>query len=137
MRRSRIIAALSVAFAALVGGAAAKREGWNGTTGTIVRPAPAVTAEWLVFEVAGCLYCEALKRDVLPRWKASPLSARAPMRFVDLNEVDTEKLALRGALRVVPTAILMREGREIDRIAGLVAPQHFMIMAARLVEQID
>lgn len=97
--------------------------------------APAGTLELLVFEVEGCTYCDVMRRDVLPRYRSAPVGAEAPMRFVDINKVDTDTLALRGALRVVPTVVLMKDGKEVERIDGYTGPETFFQLVARMLDK--
>lgn len=97
--------------------------------------APKGDLELLVFEVEGCVFCEVMRRDVLPRYRATSSGAQAPMRFVDMNQVDTDKLALRGAVEVVPTAILMKNGKEVERIERYFGPEMFFQLVARMIEK--
>lgn len=91
--------------------------------------------ELLVFEVEGCVYCDVMRRDVLPRYRTTPTGEQAPMRFVDINKVDTDKLALRGALQVVPTAVLMKDGKEVERIERYFGPEMFFQLVERMIEK--
>jgi thioredoxin-related protein len=91
--------------------------------------------ELLVFEVEHCRYCDVLKRDVLPRYRAAPLGSQAPMRFIDLNRIDTRTLSLREEVRMVPTTVLMKDGREVERIDGYTGPDLFLTLVARMIER--
>jgi thioredoxin-related protein len=85
-------------------------------------PEPAVTGirlEILVFEAEACAYCEIFRRDVAPRYRFAPISAQAPLRFIDIGKVDVEKMGLTARLDVLPTTVLMKGGREVERITGL------------------
>jgi thioredoxin-related protein len=95
---------------------------------------PASTFEVLVFEVEGCRYCDMLRRDVLPRWRSGTMGAEAPLRFIDINRVDIGKLALRGEVRMVPTVVLMKDGREVDRIDGYTGAEQFFQLIGRMLE---
>jgi thioredoxin-related protein len=86
---------------------------------------PTSGKELLVFEVDGCTYCAVFRRDVLARYQRSPLNSEAPLRFVDLNKTDDEHYALNGRIAMVPTAVLMSQGREVDRLAGYWGPDNF------------
>ena len=99
--------------------------------------APATPLELLVFEVEGCDFCEVFRRDVLPQYKAAPAAARAPIRFVDINKVDTDKMALRTSVTTVPTIVLMQDGREFDRITGYVGPSNFFRMISYMLDRIE
>ena len=93
--------------------------------------------ELIVFEVDGCDYCEVFRRDVLPQYKAAPVATRAPIRFVDINKVEIEKMSLRGSVTSVPTVVLMQDGREFDRITGYVGPSNFFHMIVYMLDRID
>ena len=87
--------------------------------------AGAATMELLVFESARCAYCPLIRRDVLPRYRLSPRAAAVPMRFINLDEIDPDRLNLRQPLTIMPTIILMRDGAEVDRIGGYIGPELF------------
>jgi thioredoxin-related protein len=98
---------------------------------------PGSGKELLVFEVEGCTYCAVFRRDVLARYQRSPLNTEAPLRFVDLNKTSEERYALNGRIAMVPTAVLMSEGREVDRLAGYWGPDNFFKLMAGLLARAD
>lgn len=89
--------------------------------------------ELLVFEHPDCTYCQAFRSRVAPRYQASPQAAEAPLRFVDISRSDTGRLALKSPIAMVPTAVLMKDGREVDRIAGYWAPDNFFKMVTYII----
>lgn len=98
---------------------------------------PPTGLEMLVFERQPCVYCDLFRREILPRYKASPPAARAPMRFVDIDYVDLETLGLRTRLTTIPTAVLMKNGAEVDRITGYTGPETFFQLIRRLLSRAD
>jgi thioredoxin-related protein len=91
-------------------------------------PGPAPTGprlEILVFETESCTYCEIFRRDVAPRYRFAPLSAQAPLRFIDIGKVDVDKIGLSSRLHILPTTVLMKDGREVERIPGLTAAETY------------
>jgi thioredoxin-related protein len=85
-------------------------------------PEPAVTGarlEILVFEAEACAYCEIFRRDVAPRYRFAPMASQAPLRFIDIGKVDVDKIGLAARLDILPTTVLMKGGREVERITGL------------------
>jgi thiol-disulfide isomerase/thioredoxin len=86
--------------------------------------------ELVVFEHPDCSYCPAFRRNVAQRYQASSQSADAPLRFVDVAAPDAGRFELKLPISVVPTAVLVRNGREVDRIAGYWAPDNFLKMIA-------
>lgn len=81
--------------------------------------------EILVMEVPGCKYCPLFREHVLPAYTASPRARDMPIRFVDVSAADTSKLKLTSPIETVPTAVLMRNNKEIGRIEGYVGPSDF------------
>jgi thioredoxin-related protein len=60
-----------------------------------------------------------------------------PLRFVDIAETDTADFALQSSIEQVPTAVLMKEGNEIGRIAGYWAPSNFFRLLAYMLARIE
>ena len=56
------------------------------------------------------------------------------MRFVDVGDLDALKLGLNTRIDTVPTTLVMVDGVEADRIAGYWAPDMFMRMIVRMIE---
>jgi thioredoxin-related protein len=81
--------------------------------------------EILVFETEACTYCEIFRRDVAPRYRFAPLATHAPLRFIDIAKVDVDKIGLTARLDVLPTTVLMKDGKEVERITGLTAAETY------------
>ncbi|HRK17632.1 MAG TPA: hypothetical protein PK970_01635 [Hyphomicrobiaceae bacterium] len=99
-------------------------------------PAPS-RYEILVFEKAGCRYCEVFRADVATRYKDLPQASKMPMRFLDVEKVDIGALGLRDGLTLVPTAVVMRDGAEVDRIQGLTSAQNFLLLLQHIAGPLD
>jgi thioredoxin-related protein len=95
--------------------------------------APAGSIELIIFEHTDCVYCRVFRRDVLPKYKNSVTGASLPLRFVDIEKSDTSALGLKGRIHVVPTAVLMKEGAEVDRIVGYWGPDNFFKLLAQIL----
>lgn len=81
--------------------------------------------ELLIFEHPDCTYCKVFRSRVAPKYRQSPQEAEAPLRFVDVTGTDTDRLSLKEPISMVPTAVVMKNGREIDRIAGYWGADNF------------
>jgi thioredoxin-related protein len=91
-------------------------------------PEPALNGarlEILVFETEACTYCEIFRRDVAPRYRFAPLASQAPLRFIDIGKVDVDKIGLAARLDILPTTVLMKDGKEVERITGLTAAETY------------
>ena len=89
--------------------------------------------ELLVFEADHCGYCEIFRRDIEPGYRLAPLAATAPLRFIDIGKVDLDKLGLTARLDVLPTTVLMKDGREVERITGLTAPSTYYVLIKHMI----
>ncbi len=93
------------------------------------KPAAAISPyELIVFEVDGCTYCQDFRLQIVPLYTSSPLGREAPMRFVNVSRSDETKMGISTAITIAPTVVLMRDGREVDRIVGYPGPLNFMKM---------
>jgi hypothetical protein len=124
MRRlSVVVRSLAVSAAVLSAGLVFGAFGSRpGNAARDLAPEPARTGarlEILVFEAEACTYCEIFRRDVAPRYRFAPISSQAPLRFIDIGKVDVDKIGLTTRLDVLPTTVLMKGGREVERITGL------------------
>ena len=83
-------------------------------------PADGVKArtEVVVFEIGGCKYCVAFRDNLGARYLASTTNKAAPMRYVDVGQLDPLSFQLRSDITTVPTIVLMQDGREVDRVEG-------------------
>jgi thioredoxin-related protein len=96
-------------------------------------PQAASTMEMVVFEHPDCRTCPAFRTKVAPRYEAMPQAADAPLRYVDITRTDTDRMGLTSPLTMVPTVVLMKGGREVDRIAGYWGRDNFLKMAEYLL----
>ncbi len=130
IRLAAAVSALSLAVVTLLLGPAAP--GHAARPQESVAP-PASDLELVVLEVDSCIYCSLFRRDVLPKYQASPRAQRVPIRFLDLNDTAADDLALDGPVLVVPTVVLMKANREIGRVPGYVGPENFFHAVNHLI----
>ena len=127
-----LIAAVVACLLLPLAGHDAGRAALNGAapTGT-----PAV--ELLVFERNDCAYCRVFRRDVLPKYRHAVRDDAVPLRFVDIDKSDPGTLALKSRIDTLPTAVLMRNGREVDRIVGYWGPDNFFKLLAHILARME
>jgi thioredoxin-related protein len=123
----RTLLSIIFAMAVLVIAGEASRAALDGA------PANGTRLELLVFEHADCTYCRVFRRDVVPRYQRSTQATEAPMRFVDIERTDLDQLLLKSRINMLPTAVLMKGGREVDRITGYWSPDDFFKMLAYII----
>lgn len=87
---------------------------------------PASSAfELVVVEAEGCIFCRLFRRDVLPAYQTSEQGKEAPVRFVDVNDVDKSQADLTSPVEIVPTFVVLKSRHEVGRISGYVSPENF------------
>lgn len=93
--------------------------------------------ELIVLEVESCIYCSLFRRDVLPKYQASPRAETVPIRFLDLNDEAADDLGLDGPVDIVPTVVLMKQNREVGRVPGYVGPENFFHAVNHLIAKVE
>jgi thioredoxin-related protein len=94
---------------------------------------PTTSMELLVFEHPDCMYCPVFRRDVAPSYALSAPASDAPLRYIDITKTDIDGLHLKGRIDMVPTAVLMKNGQEVGRIAGYWGRESFFKMLAYIM----
>jgi thioredoxin-related protein len=93
--------------------------------------------ELLIFEHPDCGYCRLLRRDVLARYAQSSHPGDMTVRFIDIQKTETDGLPLRTRLEILPTAVVVKDGEEIDRISGYWGPDNFFRMLAHILAKAE
>jgi hypothetical protein len=96
---------------------------------------PGYAAELIMFERAGCPWCEAFDREVAPVYPKTATGQFAPLRRVNIHAALPPDLSFVAVERLTPLFILIDNGREIGRIRGYPGEDSFWglldAMAAR------
>jgi thioredoxin-related protein len=98
------------------------------------RPA---SMELIVFEHPDCAYCRIFRQIIAPSYQSSPRAPQAPLRYVDIAKSDIGGLHLSESIDTLPTAVLMKDGREEGRIAGYWGRDSFLRMLAHIMSTVD
>lgn len=91
--------------------------------------------ELLVLEIRNCGICGLVRTHLQPAYERSPRARDLPMRYVDVTSLDETKLGLKGPIDTVPTIVLMRNGQEVDRVAGYLAPELFLRVLTQMMQK--
>jgi thioredoxin-related protein len=127
MRMRLALQATAAAVAIIVASHGFGRAAVDTTVGT------RTSMELVVFEHPDCTYCPVFRNTVAQRYQNSPQASEAPLRFVDIAKSDTARYALNAPITMVPTAVVMKDGHEVDRIAGYWGPDSFFKMVAYII----
>ena len=93
--------------------------------------------ELIVFEHPDCTYCRAFRQNIGPTYPHSVPAAEAPLRYVDIAKSDIGGLHLSERIDTLPTAVVMRNGREVDRIVGYWGPTGLFQLLSHILAKME
>jgi hypothetical protein len=99
--------------------------------------ANARAAELVMFEQAGCAWCEAFDREIAPIYPRTVEGQRAPLRRVNIDRPLPPDLAFIDVERLSPLFVLVDKGQEIGRIRGYPGEEHFWGLLGVLMKKLD
>jgi hypothetical protein len=94
-------------------------------------------AELIMFEQAGCEWCEVFNREIAPIYGKTDEGSRAPLRRVDTARQLPPDLAFIEPERLTPLFVLIDRGREIGRIRGYPGEENFWGLLGVLFKKLD
>jgi thioredoxin-related protein len=94
-------------------------------------------AELVMFETAGCPWCEAWDREVGVVYGKTEAGRRAPLRRVALDGPRPADLGQIDDIVYTPTFVLLDEGREIGRILGYPGDNHFWGLLGMILDNLS
>lgn len=97
----------------------------------------APAAELVMFEQAGCPWCEAFDNDVGKIYAKTEDGLRAPLRRIDIDRPLPPDLAFVHVERLTPLFVLIDKGREIGRIRGYGGREMFWTQLYTLMQKLD
>jgi thioredoxin-related protein len=99
-------------------------------------PASAFAAELVMFERAGCPWCQRWDREVGARYLKSEEAKRLPLRRIDINTGATGGIQLTSPVRYTPTFVVVDDGREVGRITGYINDDSFWGLLSALAAKL-
>lgn len=97
----------------------------------------APAAELVMFEQAGCPWCEAFDNEIGTIYGKTEDGLRAPLRRVDITQAPPSDLAFIQVERLTPLFVLVDNGREIGRIRGYGGREMFWTQLYMLMQKLD
>jgi hypothetical protein len=94
-------------------------------------------AELIVFEQAGCVWCETFDREIAPIYPKTVEGQRAPLRRVNIDRTLPSDLAFLEMERLAPVFVLVEKGQEVGRIRGYPGEDHFWGLLGALIRKLD
>jgi thioredoxin-related protein len=97
----------------------------------------ALGAELVMFEQAGCVWCETFDREIAPVYAKTTEGQRAPLRRVNIDDPLPKDLNFIAVERLAPLFVLIDKGREVGRIRGYPGEDHFWGLLGVLIQRLD
>jgi hypothetical protein len=94
-------------------------------------------AELIMFEQAGCVWCETFDREIAPIYPKTVEGQRAPLRRVNIDHTLPSDLVFLETERLAPVFVLVEKGQEIGRIRGYPGEDHFWGLLGALIRKLD
>jgi hypothetical protein len=94
-------------------------------------------AELVMYEQAGCGWCETFDREIAPIYGKTPEGQRAPLRRVNIDRPAPPDLSFVEVERLAPLFVLVDKGKELGRIRGYPGEDHFWGLRAMLIKKLD
>lgn len=98
---------------------------------------PARAAELLMFEQAGCPWCERWHAEVGIAYPKTAEGRRAPLRRLDISQSRRADVVLAGPVTASPTFVLVDNGQEVGRITGYPGADFFWGLLDQLLSRLD
>lgn len=98
--------------------------------------AMAHSAELLMIEEPGCIYCARFNREIGPAYPKTDEGRLAPLRRLQLADPWPNDLQDVRKASFTPTFILIDNGVEVDRLVGYPGDEHFWFLLNQMLEQL-
>jgi hypothetical protein len=99
--------------------------------------AGARAAQLVMFEQAGCVWCEAFDSQIATTYNQTEDGLRAPLRRVDIDKPVPPDLSFIQVERLTPLFVLVDKGHEVGRIRGYGGREMFWTQLNALMRQLD
>ncbi len=96
---------------------------------------PAAALELVMVEQQGCSYCEMWNEQIAPIYPKTAEGRFAPLRRLDIGEVDSGEIAFARMVNFTPTFVLVDAGRELGRIEGYPGEDFFWWLLGKLLRE--
>ena len=82
--------------------------------------------ELVMFSSPLCTHCVHFEQNVAPGYKDHALSKIAPLSSVNMDEQGTGIYHLKEPIEVLPTFVIIKNGKEVGRLAGYPEQTYFL-----------
>jgi len=88
-------------------------------------PSAVRAAELVMFDSAGCIYCQRWERAVGSVYDKTAEAKFLPLRRIDISRQSSSGVTLSEPVHYTPTFVVVDKGREVGRIEGFINDDSF------------
>src|SRR5690242_16671730 len=103
----------------------------------LLTPRLARSAELVMFEQPGCVWCDTFDREIGPVYSKTAEGQRAPLRRVNIDNPLPKDLSFLAVERLAPLFILVDKEHEVGRIRGYPGEDNFWGLLGVLIKKLD
>ncbi|MDF3810809.1 MULTISPECIES: thioredoxin family protein [Rhodopseudomonas] len=103
----------------------------------VLAPAVSQSAELLMYERAGCVWCARWDRDVGPIYGKTDEAKMLPLRRINIDQPAGAGVELTAPVHFTPTFVVSDHGREVGRITGYINDDAFWGLLGVLLKKIE
>ena len=103
---------------------------------TFALATPVRALELVMVEQEGCVYCEQWNAEIAPIYPKTEEGRFAPLRRVDLYEMDASHITFARDVNFTPTFVLVEDGQELTRLEGYPGEDFFWPMLDRMLSAV-
>ncbi len=106
---------------------------------TLGHAAPGAAGELrlLMFDEAGCIYCQQWEAEIGPIYPVTDEAKLAPLTTIDIDAELPEGVALSRPAAFTPTFVLLEDGQEVGRIEGYPGEDFFWFLLGELIDGVQ
>ena len=97
--------------------------------------APLWALELVMVEQDGCVYCELWNEQISEIYPKTAEGKFAPLRRVDLFELDESGVAFERGVNFTPTFVVVDDGRELTRLEGYPGEDFFWFLLTKMLTE--
>lgn len=91
----------------------------------LLPPDGAQASELVMFDQAGCIYCQRWERDIGTIYAKTDEAKKLPLRRINIRDQNKSGITLASPVHYTPTFVVIDNGREVGRITGYSSDDSF------------
>jgi hypothetical protein len=103
----------------------------------LAAPSAAGDLSLLMFDQAGCVYCQQWEAEIGPIYPVTEEAELAPLTKIDIDAALPDGVVLTRPAAFTPTFVLLDDGQEVGRIEGYPGEDFFWFLLGELIDTVE